>query len=132
MEEGATVQQLQERVANAASEISGDAAYRIARTEGAYAQEEAVYQLNVANGATAHKWGLAAGGCPVCAEFASVYGGEKPINEPYAVAGTTFSYVDESGATRTFEVWRDAFHPPLHPHCRCFDSTVEVKRALDQ
>ncbi len=127
VEGGATVNELQRMVADAAPELSGDASYRIARTEGAYATEAARHQLDVANGATHHEWELAANGCKVCEAFVAQYGKVRPINEPYAVAGTTFDYVDETGAARTFTVWRDAMHPPLHPNCRCTDKTVEAK-----
>ncbi len=131
VEEGLGLNELQQRVSAAASDLSGEASYRIARTEGAYASEEARQQLDIANGATHHEWDLAAGGCAVCAEFEATYGTVRPITEPYAVAGTSFEYVDEGGTTRTFTVWRDVTHPPLHPQCRCTDKTVEVKRALD-
>ena len=127
VEGGATVNELQRMVAEAAPELSGDASYRIARTEGAYATEAARHQLDVANGATHHEWELAANGCKVCEAFVAQYGKARPINEPYAVAGTTFDYVDETGAARMFTVWRDAMHPPLHPNCRCTDKTVEAK-----
>lgn len=98
---GLTVTGLKDRLMDAAPELTGYQAERIARTETAMAFVEGNRQVWETEGVQMKQWLVGGGQCELCSEILADYPDPVPIGQMYVA-----------------DDWAEQ-GPPRHPNCRC-------------
>jgi len=121
LEQGKTINEIQQELTDKVPEVSLARAETIARTETARAYQHGSLKQAEELGFDSKRWSLSGNPCGLCEGAAAASGAKKvTIGEPFFAAGETISGTDGRTYTMTRPVYAAS---DLHPNCSC--STIE-------
>lgn len=123
LEQGKTINQIQQELVDKVPEVSMARAETIARTETARASQNGALEQAKELGFEGKQWLLSGNPCGLCEGAAAALAGTTtPINEPFFAAGTTIAGTDGKVYTLARPVMAAC---ELHPNCNCTHTTVQ-------
>ena len=123
LEQGKTINQIQQELTDKVPEVSLARAENIARTETARASQNGALAQADELGFEGKQWLISGNPCGLCEGAAAALAGTvTPIKEPYFNAGDTIAGTDGKVYTLSRPIMAAC---ELHPQCNCLSTTVQ-------
>lgn len=130
MEEGNTLQEIQQRLADKVDDVSMTRAEVIARTETARAMQHGQVQQAKELGWAAKTWDVSVNPCGLCEAAADEFEGvDVPIDSTFYNIGDVVTGTDGKVYTIKYPVFVAS---ELHPNCMCRTKRIRVVEAEDE